>query len=179
MLGHVKYYFIYCVCESFILCFLPAHFPLPNWETRKKRWRRGQRSRHGSGQSLEWHPYFHHRQPDRGTAPSRKGMKCLSCKLGSEGLKGCVGGSHLYGQTSVYIKSVSLRDEIQSHGTDKEKMKASGPEDIQKSWRRMDFVPEEWLIHPSLRRLEYTSPGIWLGLGRSKGVLPLIYLQQK
>lgn len=70
-------------------------------------------------------------------------MKCLSRKLGSEGLKGCVGGSHLYGQTSVYIKSVSLRDEIQSHGTDKEKMKASGPEDIQKSWRRMDFVPEE------------------------------------
>lgn len=56
---------------------------------------------------------------DRGTAPSREGMKSF-CKVGSEGLKGCVGGgSHLYGQTSVYIKSVSLQDEIQSHGTDK------------------------------------------------------------
>lgn len=56
---------------------------------------------------------------DRGTAPLRKGMKSF-CKVGSEGLKGCVGGgSHLYGQTSVYIRSVSLQDEIQSHGIDK------------------------------------------------------------
>lgn len=83
----------------------------------------------GVGQNRVWSDTHVH---SRGTAPSREGMKSF-CKLGSAGLKECVGGgSHLYGQTSVYIKSVPLQDKIQSHGTDREKMKASGPENIEK-----------------------------------------------
>lgn len=64
---------------------------------------------------------------DRGTAPSRGNEVFLQAGIGRT--HGCVGGgSQLYGQTSVCIKSVPLQDEIQSHGTDREKMKASGPE---------------------------------------------------
>ena len=48
---------------------------------------------------------------DQGTAPSRKGMKSF-CKLGSEGLKGCIGGgSHLYGQMRFKVMEL-MKDEI-------------------------------------------------------------------
>lgn len=58
-----------------------------------------------------------------------------------------MGGSlHLHEETSVYRKSVSPRAQMQSHGIDKEEMKASGLEDTGTSWRRLDFVPEEGLV---------------------------------
>ena len=81
---------------------------------------------HGSGQPTMILRYSHSRAPDRGAAPSEENMRCLLCKLGSEGHEGCVGGGcHLYWE-HVCIQSVSLRDGKQSHGTEKEGMRASG-----------------------------------------------------
>lgn len=53
---------------------------------------------------------------DQGTAPSRKGMKSF-CKLGSEGLKGCIGGgSHLYGQMRFKVMELMKDESVRARG---------------------------------------------------------------